>query len=241
MLKQHFNMETVAVILAAGSGSRTGLSTPKQFLPLGGKTVLEHSIHTFCNHPGIDQVVIVTATEFIDRVQLLVQANNWIKVTAILPGGKERFDSSLSAVHYFRENPEMVMLFHDAARPLVSEQIITDTLKAMERYDAVDVAIPTVDTIVQCDAAGTVMESIQERRLLWRMQTPQAFRQKTIQEAYRIALQDPGFNATDDCGTVLRYLPGVKVGIVRGSERNIKLTWADDLSLLEFLLSEPEQ
>ena len=233
-------MNTVGVILAAGSGSRTGLSTPKQFLPLGGKTVLEHSVQTFHNHPGIEQIVIVTATEFIDRVQQIVASNKWAKVTAVLPGGKERFDSSLAAVHYFKDNPELVMLFHDAARPLVSEEIITNTLKAMEKYNAVDVAIPSVDTIVQCDAAGTVMESIRDRNLLWRMQTPQGFRQKTIQEAYRIALQDPGFKATDDCGTVLRYLPQEKVGIVRGSERNIKLTYAADVSLLEFLLQHPQ-
>ena len=234
-------MNTVGVILAAGSGSRTGLSTPKQFLPLGGKTVLEHSVQTFNDHPGIDQVVIVTAPEFIDRVKTLFKANNWKKVTAVLPGGKERFDSSLAAVRYFREYPDMVMLFHDAARPLVSERIITDTLKAMETCNAVDVAIPAVDTIVQCDARGTVMESIQDRSLLWRMQTPQGFRQHTIQKAYEIALKDPQFTATDDCGTVLRYLPQEKVGIVRGSERNIKLTYADDLSLLEFLLSSPER
>ncbi len=230
-------METVAVILAAGSGSRTGLSTPKQFLPLGGKTVLEHSVQTFNDHPGIDQVVIVTSPEFISKVQGIVKDNNWTKVTAVLPGGKERFDSSLAAVRHFSGNPDLVMLFHDAARPLVSARIISDTLKAMETFNAVDVAIPSVDTIVQCDAAGTHMESIRDRRLLWRMQTPQGFRQKTIEEAYRIALQDPEFTATDDCGTVLRYLPNEKVGIVRGSERNIKLTYADDLPLLEFLLN----
>ena len=230
-------METVAVILAAGSGSRTGLSTPKQFLPLGGKTVLEHSVQTFNDHPGIDQVVIVTSPEFISKVQGIVKDNNWTKVTAVLPGGKERFDSSLAAVRHCSGNPDLVMLFHDAARPLVSARIISDTLKAMETFNAVDVAIPSVDTIVQCDAAGTHMESIRDRRLLWRMQTPQGFRQKTIEEAYRIALQDPEFTATDDCGTVLRYLPNEKVGIVRGSERNIKLTYADDLPLLEFLLN----
>ncbi len=234
-------MKNVAVILAAGSGSRTGLSTPKQFLPLGGKTVLEHSVQTFNDHPGIDEVVIVTAAEFIERVQAIVKANGWKKVSAVLPGGKERFDSSLAAVRHFADNPDAVMLFHDAARPLVSERIISDAIRAMERYDAVDVAIPAVDTIVQCNREGTHMESIQDRNLLWRMQTPQGFRQKTIQEAYRIALQDPQFTATDDCGTVLRYLPDVKVGIVRGSERNIKLTYADDLSLLEFLLSSPER
>ncbi|MBR4593122.1 MAG: 2-C-methyl-D-erythritol 4-phosphate cytidylyltransferase [Bacteroidaceae bacterium] len=230
----------IGVILAAGSGSRTGLATPKQFLPLGGKTVLEHSVQTFHNHKGIDQVVIVTAPEFMDRVKDIVKANGWTKVTAVLAGGKERFDSSLAAVRHFADQPETVMLFHDAARPLVSDRIITDTLKAMEQYDAVDVAIPAVDTIVQCNREGTYMESIQDRNLLWRMQTPQGFRQKTIQEAYQIALKDPHFTATDDCGTVLRYLPDVKVGIVRGSERNIKLTYADDLSLLEFLLSRQE-
>ena len=229
------------MILAAGSGSRTGLATPKQFLPLGGKTVLEHSVQTFNDHPEIDEVVIVTATEFIERVQAIVKANGWKKVSAVLAGGKERFDSSLAAVRHFADNPDAVMLFHDAARPLVSERIISDAIKAMEKYDAVDVAIPAVDTIVQCNREGTHMESVQDRNLLWRMQTPQGFRQKTIQEAYRIALQDPQFTATDDCGTVLRYLPDVKVGIVRGSERNIKLTYADDLSLLEFLLSSPER
>ena len=234
-------MKNVAVILAAGSGSRTGLSTPKQFLPLGGKTVLEHSVQTFNNHPGIDEVVIVTATEFIERVRAIVKDNRWTKVSAVLAGGKERFNSSLAAVRHFADNPDAVMLFHDAARPLVSERIISDAIKAMEMYDVVDVAIPAVDTIVQCNREGTHMESIQDRNLLWRMQTPQGFRQKTIQEAYRIALQDPQFTATDDCGTVLRYLPDVKVGIVRGSERNIKLTYADDLSLLEFLLSSQEQ
>ena len=229
-------MSTVGVILAAGSGSRTGLSTPKQFLLLGGKTVLEHSVQTFNDHPGIDQVVIVTSPEFISKVQGIVKDNNWTKVTAVLPGGKERFDSSLSAVRHFSGNPDLVMLFHDAARPLVSARIISDTLKAMETFNAVDVAIPAVDTIVQCDAAGTVMESVQNRNLLWRMQTPQGFRQKTISEAYEVALRDPAFTATDDCGTVLRYLPDEKVGIVRGDERNIKLTYAEDLNLLEFML-----
>ena len=234
-------MSTVGVILAAGSGSRTGLSTPKQFLFLGGKTVLEHSVQTFHNHPGINEVVIVTAPEFIDKVKGIVDSDKWTKVTAVLPGGKERYDSSLAAVRHFADKPDTVMLFHDAARPLVSERIITDALKAMETYNAVDVAIPAVDTIVQCDAQGTHMESVQNRNLLWRMQTPQGFRQEIIQEAYRRAFMDPGFTATDDCGTVLRYLPDVEVGIVRGSERNIKLTYAVDLSLIEFLLSVPER
>lgn len=234
-------MSTVGVILAGGSGSRTGLSTPKQFLPLGGKTVLEHSVQTFQNHDGIDELVIVIADGYKDKVRELAETNRWTKLRHILPGGRERYDSSLAAVRAYADRPETVMLFHDAARPLVSARIITDCLKAMESYNAVDVAIPTVDTIVQCDPEGREMAAIQDRRLLWRMQTPQAFRQKTIQEAYRIALQDQGFTATDDCGTVLRYMPAEKVGIVRGDESNMKLTYASDLGLLSFILEQTDK
>lgn len=231
---------TIAVILAAGSGSRTGLSTPKQFLMLGGKTVLEHSVSAFQQNAGITQIVIVTSKEYIPKVEQLVQKNRWSKVSSILPGGKERFDSSLSAVRAFADQPDAIMLFHDAARPLVSQRIISDAINAMKTYNCIDVAIPAVDTIVQCGADGRQMESIQDRNLLWRMQTPQGFRQKTIRKAYEIALKDPQFTATDDCGTVLRYLPDEKVGIVRGEESNIKLTYADDVPLLEFLLSRQQ-
>ena len=202
---------------------------------------MEHSVQTFHNHPGIDELVIVVHKDYIDQVQSIVKQNVWNKVKAVLPGGKERYDSSLVAVRAYADRPDTVMLFHDAARPLVSDRIITDTLNAMKTYNAVDVAIPAVDTIVQCNKEGTYMTSIQDRSLLWRMQTPQGFRQKTIARAYDIALKDPRFTATDDCGTVLRYLPEEKVGIVRGSERNIKLTYAADVSLLEFLLSTPER
>lgn len=234
-------MKTVGVILAAGSGSRTGLSTPKQFLMLGGKTVLEHSVQTFHDHPGIDQIVIVTAREHIDRVMDLVRQNAWTKVGPVLTGGKERYHSSLAAVSYFSDAPHTVMLFHDAARPLIDKDIISRTLTAMESHNALCVAIPSTDTVVQCNREGTYMTSIQDRNLLWRMQTPQAFRQETIERAYQVALQDSDFTATDDCGTVLRYLPEERVGIVLGSETNIKLTWASDLALLEYLISLPEQ
>ena len=231
-------MKTVGVILAAGSGSRTGLSVPKQFLPFGkdGKTVLEYSTEAFQLNEGITQIVIVTSLPFIERVQQMVADNRWSKVSNVIEGGMERYDSSLAAVRLFADEPDTIMLFHDAARPLVSQRIISDTIKAMEEYNAVDVAIPTADTIVQCDDCGSHMVSVPDRSLLWRMQTPQAFRQKTIALAYEKALQDPSFKATDDCGTVLRYLPEEKVGIVRGDERNMKLTYAEDLPLMESLL-----
>ena len=230
--------KTVAVILAAGSGSRTGLAVPKQFLMLDGKTVLEHSVQTFHDHAGIDELVIVTSALYFDRVRQIAADNGWSKPLQILEGGRERYDSSLAAVRAYAGQPDTVMLFHDAARPLVSADIISDCLEAMKTCNCVDVAIPAADTVVQCDSEGMHMQSVPDRSLMWQMQTPQCFRQHTIQEAYRIALADPGFKATDDCGTVLRYLPHEKVGIVRGSRSNMKLTYASDLGLLEYMIGQ---
>lgn len=229
---------TVAVVLAAGSGTRTGFDVPKQFVKLGSKTVLEHSVQTFQNHAGIDEVVIVSAPEYFDMIGEMGQRNGWTKLRHVLEGGKERYDSSLAAVRAYAGQPDTIMLFHDAARPLVTERIISDCIIAMKDYNCVDVAIPAVDTIFMCDCEGRHMESIQARSRMWQMQTPQCFRQRTIQQAYEKALQDPVFTATDDCGTVLKYLPSEKVGIVRGDPRCMKLTYAHDLGLLEYYLGE---
>lgn len=229
--------KTVAVILAAGSGVRAGFPVPKQFLMLGDRTVLEHSLKTFNDHPGIDEVVVVTSADYIDKVRLMAESGGYAKLKYVIEGGRERYDSSLAAVRQYADQPDTVMLFHDSARPLVCARIISDCLEAMKTFNCVDVAVPAVDTIVQCDKAGTGMETVLDRSLMWQMQTPQCFRQKVIQEAYRIALNDPSFTATDDCGTVLRYLPSEKVGMVRGDARCMKLTYAQDLSLLEYYLS----
>ena len=234
----------IAIILSGGTGTRMGLSIPKQYVEVNGIPVIQYCLKTLLGHKMVDMAVIAVADEWQDFVQQCVdRLSPKIPVYYSQPGDT-RQGSIINALKVTKQKGAKdndIVLIHDAARPLVSADIISDTLKAMETYDAVDVAIPAVDTIVQCDAAGSVMESIQDRNLLWHMQTPQGFRQKTIQEAYHIALKDPNFTATDDCGTVLRYLPQVKVGIVRGIQRNIKLTYADDLSLLEFLLSHPER
>ncbi len=230
-------MKSVAVILAAGSGSRTGLDIPKQFLMLAGKCVLEHSVDTFCAHPGIEEVVIVVATEYIDKVQKLSEDRGWQKVKHIVQGGKERYHSTLAAVDIYRNQPDCNMLIHDAARPLVTTEIIDKTIEAMNSYTAADVAIPVADTIVESHDSGNTMDTVLNRDILYSEQTPQAFRRSVLEEAYRIALQDPDFKSTDDCGTVIKYMPQVPVAIVPGSTSNIKLTYASDIPMIEWLLS----
>lgn len=230
-------MKNVAVILAAGSGSRTGLDIPKQFLMLAGKYVLEHSVDTFCAHPKIEEVTIVVATEYIDKVQALAKERGWQKVKHIVQGGKERYHSTLAAVDIYRNMPDCNMLIHDAARPLVTTEIIDRTIEAMDSYTAADVAIPVADTIVETHDSGKTMDTVLNRDILYSEQTPQAFRRSVLEEAYKIALKDPNFKSTDDCGTVIKYMPQVPVGIVPGDTSNIKLTFASDIPMIEWLLS----
>ena len=128
------------------------------------------------------------------------------------------------------------MLLHDAARPLVDQQIIADCVAALAVHEAAGVAVATSDTIVI--AEDEVMHSVPPRETLFRCQTPQCFRLSVITRAHELAAADPGFAPTDDCGVVLRYLPEIKVHVVPGSERNIKVTYPHDLAVAEALLAE---
>lgn len=230
----------VAVLLAGGSGRRMGGPEPKQFIMVGGQSILEHSIRAFHNHAQIDEIVIVAHADYIDRISEI--AAPYPKVKHIVPGGKERYDSSLAAIAIYRSkekgkgiNEELNLLIHDAVRPLVSQRIITDCIAALTTYKAVDVAIPCTDTIVEVNAEGHICH-ITPRAMLRNVQTPQCFRLETIAEAYETGLKDPNFITTDDCGVVHRYLPEEPIYVVEGDTTNIKVTYPEDLILAEKIL-----
>ena len=206
-------MKRVGVILAGGSGSRFGGDRPKQFLEFAGKTVLEHTTGIFETHPGLDEVGSVSKAEFIPEVRAIVRAAGFRKVADVLQGGMERYHSTLAAVDRYAD--EDILIIHDAVRPLLSHRILDDCLSAMELYDAVDVAVRTTDTIIQVDDRNCI-HSVPVRSQLRNGQTPQCFRRKVLREAYAKALADPSFRTTDDCGTVLRYLPDTPVYVVEG-------------------------
>ncbi len=228
----------VAVLLAGGSGMRMGQAEPKQFISVAGRSILEHSIRAFHTHPEIDQLVIISHADYIERVQEI--ARPYPKVRHILPGGKERYDSTLAAIrayNSFQESDEKVwLLIHDAVRPMVSRRIIDDCLTALKSHRAVNVAIPSVDTIIEVNHEGHVCR-IPPREQLRNTQTPQCFLLQVIAEAYRRGLQDPTFVTTDDCGVVHRYMPEEPIYVVTGETTNIKLTYPADLVLAEKLLS----
>ena len=225
----------IAVILAGGIGSRLGAETPKQFVKVAGKMVIEHTVDVFEHHQNIDEIAIVVHPDFINKMEEIVLKNHWHKVKKILRGGTERYHSSLSAIQAYDSEPDSKLFFHDAVRPLVSHQIIDDVIAALDKYNAVDVAVAATDTIIEVDNRGECIAYIPNRDLLRRGQTPQAFRLFCIKLAYERALKDPNFRSTDDCGTVVKYMPEEPVFVVQGDESNMKLTYKEDVFLLDKL------
>jgi 2-C-methyl-D-erythritol 4-phosphate cytidylyltransferase len=229
----------IAVLLAAGSGKRMGAPEPKQFIALAGRTLLEHSIRAFHAVDAIDEILIIAHADYMDRVREI--AAPYCKVRHILPGGRERYDSTLAALQCVRQThadrlSEVRLLIHDAVRPLVSARIIEDCLAALQQYRAVDVAVPATDTMVEVDAYGRICR-IPLRSMLRNVQTPQCFHFEVIEQAYRLGMQDPDFVTTDDCGVVFRYLPAEPIYVVPGEPTNIKLTYPADLLMAEELLN----
>jgi 2-C-methyl-D-erythritol 4-phosphate cytidylyltransferase len=223
----------VAVVLGGGAGNRFGAAMPKQLLTLGGRTLIEHCATAFRQAPGVDDVLLVMPPDYADEAAGLVGD----QVSAVITGGVTRSDSVRNALAHVAATQVAEttgVLLHDAARPLVTQQIIADCVAALRHYDAVGTAIPASDTIVV--AEDGVMSHVPPRETLHRCQTPQCFRLSVIAEAHKLAADDPGFTPTDDCGVVLRYLPDVPVHIVPGSERNIKVTYPGDLAIAEVLL-----
>jgi 2-C-methyl-D-erythritol 4-phosphate cytidylyltransferase len=253
-------MRMVAVVLGGGVGQRLGAGMPKQLLRLGGQTLVERCVAAFDQAPGVDEVLVVMARGYTEQVKAMLTGGGYHKVTDVIEGGVTRPDSTRIALAAIAgrapgaggrgpgagglepggaagggPRDDCGVLLHDAARPLVDQQIIADCVASLGIHDAAGVAVPTSDTIVITE--GGVMRSVPRRETLFRCQTPQCFRLPVIARAHALAAADPDFAPTDDCGVVLRYLPGVDVHIVPGSERNIKITYPQDLAVAEALLA----
>jgi 2-C-methyl-D-erythritol 4-phosphate cytidylyltransferase len=245
-------MRTVAVVLAGGSGRRFGSDRPKQLRALAGRNLIEHCVQAFDQAPAVDEVLVVVAPDI--EAEVRKATASYGKVIDVILGGPSRTDSTRQAIGWLRaasraghdrteaDGPDVKVLFHDAARPLVDQRTIADAIAALDKWLAVGVVVPSADTIVE--VADGAIRRVLARDALARCQTPQGFRLSVIARAYEVADADPDFSAipaTDDCGVVLRYLPDVSVGVVRGSERNLKITYAADLAIAQALLEYPDE
>ncbi|TLM84500.1 bifunctional cytidylyltransferase/SDR family oxidoreductase [Pseudarthrobacter sp. NamE2] len=223
-----------AVILAGGVGARMGLDIPKQFVPIAGRTSLEHTVELFQSCELVDQIIVMMAPGYIPKAaELLLEKRGRGKITAILPGGADRSATSRLALDAIADKDANV-IFHDAVRPLLDPDIIGACIRALDIYGAVDTAIPSADTIVEVDEDNFI-RAVPPRAKLRRGQTPQAFRMPVIAQAYERAVQDPDFAATDDCSVVLKYCPDVPIFVVDGDDANIKITQPIDIHIADKL------
>jgi 2-C-methyl-D-erythritol 4-phosphate cytidylyltransferase len=232
-------LPVVAVVLAGGVGQRMGAPVPKQLLTVAGRTILEHSVAAFEAVPEIDEIVVLMAPGHVAEAERIVARGGFRKVTAVVEGGASRTESTWRALAALGER-ECDVLLHDAVRPLVDAEVIRACVAALEHCEALEVAIPSADTIVRVTGGpgGEIVADVPDRATLRRTQTPQGFRLSVIREAYRRAFADPGFAerpATDDCGVVLRYLPEVPIHVVPGAEHNLKITHPVDVAIAERL------
>lgn len=218
------------VIPAAGSGARFGGETPKQFLPLGGVSVLRRSLLAASSAPEIGAIVVAAPSGLVGRAS--EEARGIAKVVAVVPGGATRVHSVANALEALPGEPEIVVV-HDAARPMASTKLFSQVVEAARKHGGAIAGVRVEDTVKRTAPDGSVHETVSRDRL-WRIQTPQAFRGELLKRAHREA-QAKGWEATDDAALVERA--GGTVVVVEGDAMNFKITTPDDFALAERLLN----
>ncbi len=217
------------VIVAGGSGSRVGGDELKQFRWIAGRPALLHSVQTFMARPDVASVVVVLPKAYAaDPPPWLFQCD--VDRLLVSVGGRERHESVYNGLEDLPEHVRIVVV-HDAARPLVTDDTIERVVTAARAGTGAVAALPVVDTLKRVDASGRITETV-SREQLWRAQTPQAFPRDMLERAHHAARTER-VGATDDAGLCERI--GEPVIVVRGSERALKITEEADFARAEAL------
>lgn len=226
------------LILAGGIGHRMGSELPKQFIEINERPIIGYTIDTFVKNSKVDRVVVLVPEEWIHYTCNIIKENfpeqNKIDVIA---GGALRNDTIMKGIEFIEHNfdydSQTVIMTHDAVRPFVTQEIINGNINAMGSYIACDTVIPATDTIVH-SMDGEVISHIPDRAELYQGQTPQTFNMKKFKEIY-ISLNDQEKNILTDAAKAF-VIKGEKVGLVKGSAANIKVTYPSDLKMAEAIL-----
>ena len=208
-------MKNYAIILASGSGERFG--SPKQFEKINSKTILEYTVNKFENCDLIDEIIVVVNEKYIEKTKALFSSSK--KVSKIIKGGKTRKESSFNGVFSISDE-EANVLIHDGVRPCIENEIIQNCITSLSYYNALCTCIPSSDTVFETED-------------LYLAQTPQAFKLSLIKKAHALAINDNDF--TDDCGLIKKYNLS-KIHIIKGSTKNIKITYPFDYSIAKLIL-----
>ena len=225
--------KNTAIILAAGQGKRMNSSVPKQYLMLGDRPVLFYAINMFESSEYIDEIILVVGSDQIDYcTNEIVNHYDFKKVKKIIEGGSERY---LSVYCGIKEAQDADNIFiHDGARPFVSKKNIEDTLMSVRECGACALGVPVKDTIKIVNN-NMFVDYTPNRNLVWAIQTPQVFKKDILLEAYNKLLVSSIDNVTDDA-MVVEMMLGIKVKVVEGNYKNIKITTPEDLIIGECYL-----
>lgn len=222
--------QIIAVVPAAGVGSRMQADKPKQYLRIHGKTLLEHTVGTLLSYPPVKRVILAVAENDPYFRQLPLARDCRIQIVS---GGETRAESVLNGLKAI-ENPERIqVLVHDAARPCITHEDLDKLLSVTDENGAI-LALPAVDTIKTADIRQQIVRT-EDRNFIWLAQTPQFFRADVLLRALEQALAQ-GFNITDEASAM--ELAGFRPHLVSGRSDNIKVTRPEDLALAEFYLSQ---
>lgn len=222
------------IVVAAGSGTRTGSTELKQFRWVAGKPMLLHSIQAFHRRADVAQVVAVLPRSVAgDPPPWIFQCD--VDRLLVSVGGRERGDSVWSGIEDLDDEVEIVVV-HDAARPLVTDATIDAVIRQARRGTGAIAALPVVDTLKEVDETGRIVRTV-DRAKLWRAQTPQAFPRDMLERAH-LEARRAGLSATDDAALCERL--GFPVVVVRGSERAMKVTEEGDFARADAIANVPE-
>lgn len=220
-------MKVTALIVAGGSGTRMGNEKNKVFLPLLGKAIIERTLEVFFSSNYIDDIIIVTrAEDFNECMNLFSDREKPVKV---VKGGKTRQESVYNGL---KESDCDIVVIHDAARPLITKEVMEKSILSCKENGASAVGVSCVDTLKRADIDGFITETL-DRENVYRIQTPQTFYLKDIKSAHICAIND-NFITTDDCALYEKYIGRIK--IVPGNETNIKITFPSDILFAEAIL-----
>lgn len=227
-----------ALIVAAGSGTRLGKEIPKQFLLINNKPLFIYALETFNHHPNIDCLIVVTSQDYLEQVKKWCKQFKINKLEDVVVGGKTRQESVYNGLLKIKslskdENNDIVLI-HDAARPLISDDIISNNVKECLAYDAVTTVINASDTIIR-SFNEDVIDEVPNRKELYQSQTPQSFKLSIILSAHENALNNGLNDITDDAQLVMKL--GKSVHLIKGNKQNFKITTQDDLAIFKALVN----
>lgn len=223
-------MKTYVIIPSGGLGKRTNAPLPKQYLQFAGKELIAYTLQVFQSSKHVDEIVVAAQSSFFPLLESIKQNFSLTKFTCLVEGGEERQHSVFNALKSLKAEDEDIIVIHDAVRPLLTKEILYDSIQTAKQFGTAVVALKAKDTLIR---GNDYVVDYVDRSEFYYAQTPQVFRYKIIMEAMKKAKAE-NFIGTDE--SMLVHRAGYEVKIVNGSSLNFKVTTDEDIHILSLIL-----